>query len=65
MEHSYVLAIEKLLNSRGADPRAIPRVLFAELTRIMNHMLNIGSHVMDVGAMTPEPVAVRDCAKTA
>jgi hypothetical protein len=29
------------------------RVLFAELTRICNHMLNIGSHVMDVGAMTP------------
>ena len=29
------------------------RVLFAELTRISNHMLNLGSHVMDVGAMTP------------
>ena len=29
------------------------RVLFAELTRICNHMLNLGSHVMDVGAMTP------------
>jgi NADH-quinone oxidoreductase subunit D len=29
------------------------RVFFAELTRICNHMLNLGSHVMDVGAMTP------------
>src|SRR3546814_9842191 len=29
------------------------RVFFSELTRISNHMLNIGSHVMDVGAMTP------------
>src|SRR3546814_17073352 len=29
------------------------RVFFAELTRIKNHMLNLGSHVMDVGAMTP------------
>jgi len=53
MEHSYVLAIEKLLNL-GVPIRAqYLRVLFAELTRICNHMLNMGSHVMDVGAMTP------------
>ena len=53
MEHSYVLAIEKLLNLEVPLRAQYLRVLFAELTRIWNHMLNLGSHVMDVGAMTP------------
>ena len=53
MEHSYVLAIEKLLNIEVPIRAQYLRVLFAELTRICNHMLNLGSHVMDVGAMTP------------
>ena len=53
MEHSYVLAIEKLLNLEVPIRGQYMRVLFAELTRICNHMLNLGSHVMDVGAMTP------------
>jgi NADH-quinone oxidoreductase B subunit len=53
MEHSYVLAIEKLLNLEVPMRAQYLRVLFAELTRICNHMLNLGSHVMDVGAMTP------------
>ena len=53
MEHSYVLAIEKLLNLEVPIRGQYLRVLFAELTRICNHMLNMGSHVMDVGAMTP------------
>ena len=53
MEHSYVLAIEKLLNVAVPRRAQFLRVLFAELTRICNHMLNMGSHVMDVGAMTP------------
>jgi len=53
MEHSYVLAIEKLLNLEVPARAQYLRVLFAELSRICNHMLNIGSHVMDVGAMTP------------
>jgi NADH-quinone oxidoreductase subunit D len=53
MEHSYVLAIEKLLNLEVPIRAQYLRVLFAELTRIKNHMLNIGSHIMDVGAMTP------------
>ena len=52
-EYSYVLAIEKLLNVQVPDRAQYLRVLFAELTRICNHMLNIGAHVMDVGAMTP------------
>ena len=48
-----MLAIEKLLNIEVPLRAQYLRVLFAELTRICNHMLNLGSHVMDVGAMTP------------
>ena len=53
MEHTYVLAIEKLLDLEVPLRAQYLRVFFAELTRISNHMLNLGSHVMDVGAMTP------------
>ncbi|MEO6581171.1 MAG: NADH-quinone oxidoreductase subunit D [Sphingomicrobium sp.] len=53
MEHSYVLAIEKLLGLEVPIRAQYIRVLMAELTRISNHMLNLGAHVMDVGAMTP------------
>ena len=53
MEHSYVLAIEKLLDLEVPLRAQYLRVFFAELTRIKNHMLNLGSHIMDVGAMTP------------
>ncbi len=53
MEHSFVLAIEKMLDCDVPLRAQYLRVLFAELTRICNHMLNLGSHVMDVGAMTP------------
>jgi NADH-quinone oxidoreductase subunit D len=52
-EHSFVLAIEKLLDLEVPLRGQYLRVFFAELTRICNHMLNLGSHVMDVGAMTP------------
>ncbi len=53
MEHSYVIAVEKLLNLEVPLRAQYLRVFFAELTRISNHLLNLGSHVMDVGAMTP------------
>lgn len=52
-EHAFVLAVEKLL---GVDvpPRAqYIRVLYCEIGRILNHILNIASYAMDVGAMTP------------
>ncbi len=52
-EHSYVLAIEKLLDLEVPLRAQYLRVLFAELTRISNHMMNIGSHILDIGAMTP------------
>ncbi|HEX4694049.1 MAG TPA: NADH-quinone oxidoreductase subunit D [Sphingomonas sp.] len=53
MEHTFVLAIEKLLDLEVPLRAQYIRVLCAELTRIKNHLLNLGSHVMDVGAMTP------------
>ena len=53
MEHSFVLAIEKLLGLEIPLRAQYIRMMMAELTRIKNHMLNLGSHIMDVGAMTP------------
>jgi NADH-quinone oxidoreductase subunit D len=53
MEHSFVLAAEKLMGLEIPLRAQYIRVMMAELTRIKNHMLNLGSHVMDVGAMTP------------
>jgi NADH dehydrogenase (ubiquinone) Fe-S protein 2 len=52
-EHSYCLAVEKLTNSSVPLRAQYIRVLFAELTRILNHLLAVGCHAMDVGAMTP------------
>ena len=52
-EHAFALATENLLGIQ-APPRAqYIRVLFAEIGRILNHLLNITSYTMDVGAMTP------------
>jgi len=53
MEHSYVLAIEKLVGAEVPRRAQILRVLWAEITRVSNHILNTGAHAMDVGAMTP------------
>jgi NADH-quinone oxidoreductase subunit D len=52
-EHAYALAVEKLLGIE-APPRAqYIRVLFAEITRILNHILNLTAFALDVGAITP------------
>ena len=52
-EHSYCLAVEKLCNVKIPVRSQYIRVLFAEITRILNHLLAVGCHAMDVGAMTP------------
>ena len=52
-EHTYCLAIEKLLNCKIPKRAQYIRVLFAEITRILNHLLAVGCHAMDIGAMTP------------
>jgi NADH-quinone oxidoreductase subunit D len=52
-EHTFALAVEKLLGIT-APPRAqYIRVLFAEITRILNHLLNVTTFALDVGAVTP------------
>jgi len=52
-EHTYCLAIETLVNYKIPERAQYIRVIFAEITRILNHLLAIGCHAMDVGAMTP------------
>ena len=52
-EHSYCLAVEKLANVKIPIRSQYIRVMFAEITRILNHLLAVGCHAMDVGAMTP------------
>ena len=51
-EHGYSLAVEKLLRYVPLRAQYI-RVLFGEITRILNHLLAISTHALDVGAMTP------------
>ena len=52
-EYTYCLAVEKLLNCEVPLRAQYLRVMFAEITRILNHLLAIGCHAMDVGASTP------------
>ena len=52
-EHTYALAVENLLEISIPKRAQYIRVLFAEITRILNHLLAVGCHAMDVGAMTP------------
>ena len=52
-EHAFVLAAENLLGMEVPPRGQYIRVLFAELTRIMNHTFQLSAHALDVGAMTP------------
>ena len=52
-EHTYSLAVEELLQISVPLKAQYIRVLFLEITRILNHLLAVGCHAMDVGAMTP------------
>jgi NADH dehydrogenase (ubiquinone) Fe-S protein 2 len=52
-EHAYSLAVEKLLNSDVPLRAQYIRVLFSEITRLLNHLLALTCHAMDVGALTP------------
>ena len=52
-EHGYSLVIEKLLKSTVPLRAQYIRVIFSELTRILNHLLSLTTHALDVGALTP------------
>ena len=51
-EHAYVLAIERLLDVKPPERAQYIRVMFDEITRILNHLMWLGSHGLDIGAMT-------------
>ncbi|MDR4651322.1 MAG: NADH-quinone oxidoreductase subunit D [Nitrosomonas sp.] len=59
-EHAYVMAIEKLLQIEVPVRAQYIRVMFDEITRILNHLLWIGAHALDVGAMTMFLYAFRE-----
>lgn len=52
-EHCFALAVEKLLQCEIPIRAKYIRVLFCEITRILNHLLSITTHALDIGAMTP------------
>jgi NADH-quinone oxidoreductase subunit D len=52
-EHAFALAVEKLLGIEVPPRAQYIRVLYSEITRILNHLLNIATFALDVGAMTP------------
>src|SRR5437667_11651738 len=59
-EHAYCLAMEKLLGIEVPLRAQYIRVMFDEITRILNHLMWIGSHALDVGAMTMFLYAFRE-----
>jgi NADH-quinone oxidoreductase subunit D len=59
-EHGYVLAIERLLGIEPPLRAQYIRVMFDEITRILNHLLWLGSHALDIGAMTVFLYAFRE-----
>ncbi len=52
-EHAYSLAVEQLLNCHIPNRAKYIRVIFSEITRILNHILAVTTHALDVGALTP------------
>lgn len=52
-EHAFALAVEKLLRIRAPVRAQYIRVLFSEITRILNHILNVTTFAIDIGAVTP------------
>ena len=59
-EHAYVRAIEQLLELEVPERAQYIRVLFDEVTRILNHLLWLGAHALDIGAMTVFLYAFRE-----
>lgn len=51
-EHGYVLALEKMLGIEAPERAQYIRVMYDEITRLLNHIFQLGAHALDVGAMT-------------
>lgn len=52
-EHAYALAVERLFGEEATDELMVVRILFSEITRLLNHLLALTTHALDVGALTP------------
>src|SRR5450756_427718 len=52
-EHSFVLATEKLLGIVAPERAQWIRTIYSEITRVLNHLLNVTTYALDVGAITP------------
>lgn len=59
-EHAYVMAIEKMLGVEVPERAQYIRVMFDEITRILNHLMWLGAHALDIGAMTVFLYAFRE-----
>ncbi len=59
-EHAYVMAIEKLMGIQVPLRAQYIRVMFDEITRLLNHLMSLGSHALDVGAMAVFLYAFRE-----
>jgi NADH-quinone oxidoreductase subunit D len=59
-EHAYCMAIEKLVGIQVPERAQYIRVMFDEITRILNHLLWLGTHALDIGAMTVFLYAFRE-----
>src|SRR3546814_1652594 len=59
-EHAYVMAVENLLGIKVPLRAQYIRVMFDEITRLLNHLMSLGSHALDVGAMAVFLYAFRE-----
>lgn len=59
-EHAYVMAIEKMIGVTVPERAQYIRVMFDEITRLLNHLMWLGAHALDIGAMTVFLYAFRE-----
>lgn len=52
-EHCYSMAVEKLVGCKVPMRASFIRVIFCEITRVLNHLMSLTTHALDVGALTP------------
>ncbi len=52
-EHCYSMCVESLMRKKVTARASVIRVIFSEITRLLNHLLSLTTHALDVGALTP------------